>query len=94
MRADTDNLDAYQRYLKARELFITRAALDESVRLFEEVVALDREFARGWEGLAAASGVIIDWEATYPDIDRGRLSARALEAVERALALDPELAMP
>jgi TolB-like protein len=94
VRADTDNLDAYQRYLKARELFITRTALDESVWLFEEVVALDPEFARGWEGLAAASGVIIDWEDTYPDIDRDQLSARALEAAERALALDPELAMP
>lgn len=94
VRADTDNLDAYQLYLKARELFIARVQLDESVRLFEQVVALDPQFARGWEGLGAASGVIIDWEATYPGIDRNRLSARAREAAERALALDSKLAMP
>ncbi|HRO88184.1 MAG TPA: hypothetical protein PLI48_03345 [Gammaproteobacteria bacterium] len=94
VRADTENLDAYQLYLKARELFIARVQLDESVRLFEQVVALDPQFARGWEGLGAASGVIIDWEATYPGIDRHQLSARAREAAERALELDPKLAMP
>ena len=94
VRADTDNLDAYQLYLKARELFITRTQLDESVRLFEQVVALDPEFARGWEGLAAASAVLINWEATYPGVDREALHSRALEAAERALALDPQLAMP
>ena len=94
VRADTGNLDAYERYLKARELFLTRTQLDESVRLFEEVVALDPEFARGWEGLAAAAAVIIDWEAVYPDTDTAAMNERALAAAERALALDPKLAMP
>jgi len=94
VRADTGNLDAYQLYLKARELFLTRTALDESVRLFEEAVALDPSFARGWEGLAAVAAVIIDWEALYPEIDPDQLGARSLEAAERALALDPQLAMP
>lgn len=94
VQADTDSLDAYQLYLKARELFINREQLDESVRLFEQVVALDAEFARGWEGLAAASAVIVDWEGTYPSIDRSGLLARAEQAAERALALDPSLSMP
>jgi TolB-like protein/tetratricopeptide (TPR) repeat protein len=94
VRADTENLDAYQLYLKARELFITRTSLDQSVRLSEEVVALDPDFARGWEVLAAASAIIIDWEDSYPGIDTDQLFARALEAAERALALDPTLAMP
>jgi adenylate cyclase len=94
VRADTENLDAYQLYLKARELFITRTALDESVRLSEEVVALDPEFARGWEVLAAASAIIIDWQESYPGIDTDQLFARSLEAAERALALEPNLALP
>src|SRR6056297_6012 len=94
VRADTSNLDAYQLYLKARELFLTRTELDESVRLFEESVALDPGFARGWEGLAASAAVIIDWEAAYPDVDTEAMHARALAAAERALALDPALAMP
>jgi len=94
VRADTSNLDAYQLYLKARELFLTRTKLDESVRLFEESVALDPGFARGWEGLAAAAAVIIDWEGLYPDTDVEAMNARALVAAERALTLDPNLAMP
>jgi len=94
VRADTGNLDAYERYLKARELFLTRTELDESVRLFEESVALDPEFARGWEGLAAAAAVIIDWEGLYPDTDVEAMNERALVAAERALTLDPKLAMP
>ena len=94
VRADTSNLDAYQLYLKARELFLTRTKLDESVRLFEESVALDPGFARGWEGLAAAAAVIIDWEGLYPDTDVEAMNARALVAAERARTLDPNLAMP
>jgi TolB-like protein len=94
VRADTDNLDAYQLYLKARELFINREGLDESVRLFEQAVALDPEFARGWEGLAAASAVLVDWVYGYPSIDQPRLMALAEQAAERALALDPSLSMP
>jgi TolB-like protein/tetratricopeptide (TPR) repeat protein len=94
VRADTDNLDAYQLYLKARELFITRTQLDESVRLFEQVVALDPEFARGWEGLAAASAVILGWVDHYSSIDKQALITRSEQAAERALALDPSLSMP
>jgi len=94
VRADTDNLDAYQLYLKARELFITRTQLDESVRLFEQVVALDPEFARGWEGLAAASAVLPGWVDIYSSIDTQALIARAEQAAARALALDPALSMP
>ncbi len=94
VQADTDNLDAYQLYLKARELFITRRKMDESVQLFERAVELDPEFARGWEGLAAVCAVIIDWVTTYPDLDRDALRERAHFAAERALAIDPTLSMP
>ena len=94
VRADTHNLDAYQSYLKARELFITRTRLDESVRLFEQAVALDPDFARGWEGLAAVCAVIVDWTNTYPDIDRPAHLIRAEQAAERALTLDPSLSLP
>ena len=37
VHADTENLEAYQHYLKARELFIARKDLPESIRLFEQV---------------------------------------------------------
>ncbi|MCP5476815.1 MAG: hypothetical protein H7A19_18455 [Rhodanobacteraceae bacterium] len=94
VRADTANLDAYQLYLKGRELFIARTRLDESVRLFERAVALDPNFARGWEGLAAVSAVIVDWSNSYPGLDQPALLTRSTQAAERALALDPTLSMP
>jgi adenylate cyclase len=89
VRADTDNLDAYELYLKARALFVTRSDLPESVRLFERVVELDPAFARGWEGLAGVNAVIESW-----GIEDRDYSALASVAADRALALDPSLSMP
>jgi TolB-like protein len=89
VRADTDNLQAYEIYLKARELFIARKDLPESVRLFERVVTLDPKFARGWEGLAAVAAVMKSWG--FADRDYGELSR---SAAERALELDATLSMP
>jgi TolB-like protein len=89
VRADTANLQAYDLYLKARELFIARADLRESLRLFEQVVEIDPQFARGWEGLAAVASIMPSWRQT--DRDYTALTQRA---AERALALDPSLSMP
>ena len=46
--AATNNVDAYTLYLQARELFIRRENLPESIRLFRQALALDSEFARAW----------------------------------------------
>ena len=89
VRADTENLQAYEMYLKARELFIARKDLDESVRLFEKVVELDPKFARGWEGLAAVSAVVESWGIRDRDY-----TALARKAAQQALDLDPGLSMP
>ena len=89
VRADTDNLEAYQLYLKARELFIARKNLEESIRLFERVTQMDPNFARGWEGLAAVAAVASGWGIT----DRN-YAALAKQSAERALALDASLSMP
>ena len=89
VRADTDNMQAYELYLKARELFIARRELPESVRLFERAVEMDPEFARGWEGLAAVSSVMPAWGYTERDY-----VALARTSAERALKLDPTLSMP
>lgn len=89
VHADTDNMQAYDLYLKARELFIARSDLAESVRLFERVVALDPKFARGWEGLAVVDSVMPSWG--FDDRD---YYAIARSAAERALQLDPALSMP
>lgn len=89
VKADTSNMQAYDKYLKARELFIARSELKESVRLFEEVVEMDPNFARGWEGLAAVAAVVESWGI----IDRD-YNGMVVPAAERALKLDPTLSMP
>ena len=89
VEAVTENLDAYEMYLTARELFLKRTELPESIRLFRAAIELDPSFARAWEGLAAVEAVGNDW---IPDgIDHDPL---AKEAAEKALSLDPNLSMP
>ena len=88
VRADTDNLSAYQSYLKARELFIARSDLKGSVALYEHAVELDPKFARGWEGLAAAESILPSWGITDRDY-----TALAEKAARRAIELDPKLSM-
>jgi adenylate cyclase len=94
VRADTDNLDAYEAYLKARQLFLARSELPESVRLYERAVALDPNFARGWEGLAEVASVIEDWAFQDPTIREREYLDLALHAADRALALDSSLSVP
>jgi hypothetical protein len=89
VRADTENLEAYQLYLKARELFIARRELPESIRLFEQVTQMDPGFARGWEGLAAVYAIATSWGI----VDR-EYEVLAKAAAQRALQLDPSLSMP
>lgn len=83
--ADTSNLDAYQSYLKARELFLARTNLKESMHLFEHAVELDPKFARAWEGLSAMYSIAPGWDIR--DRDYHALSAAS---AKRAIALDPE----
>ena len=89
VRADTVNLEAYDLYLKARELFLARENLRESIQLAERAVELDPKFARGWEMVAAAGAVAESWEIR--DRDYRALSDRA---ARRALELDSSLSMP
>ena len=89
VRADTENMQAYELYLKARENFIARRDLSETAGMFQRVVQLDPKFARGWEGLAAVGSVAPSWG--YRDRD---YVALAKQAAERALELDPKLSMP
>ncbi|MEM9495144.1 MAG: TIR domain-containing protein [Pseudomonadota bacterium] len=87
----TDNLNAYDKYLKARELFIARgrANVRESLTLFEEITQEDPDFARGWEGLAAVYAIATSWGILDRDY-----SALSLVAAKKALDADPDLSMP
>ena len=90
VEAITENLDAYDLYLKARGLFVARQDLPLSIALFEQATRLDPTFARAWEGLAAVQWVAADW-LVGDGIDH---RMPALKAAEHALSLDPNLSMP
>jgi tetratricopeptide (TPR) repeat protein len=85
----TSNLDAYDLYLKARELFIARENLPTSWQLLEQATHMDSQFARAWEALAAVHFVATSWLAG----DGMDHSALALAAARRALEIDPGLSM-
>jgi len=85
----TSNLDAYDLYLKGRELFIARENLPTSWTLLEQVTSMDPQFARAWDTLAAVHSVATSWDRG-DGIDHDAL---ALAAAHRALEIDPDLSM-
>ncbi len=85
----TSNLDAYDLYLKARELFIARENLPTSWQLLEKATSMDPQFARAWEALAAVRSVATSWNRG-DGVDHDSL---ALAAARRALEIDPDLSM-
>ena len=93
VEAATDNFEAYEMYLKARELFIRRSNLTESIRLFQKAIELDPDFARAWEGLAAVEAIADDW-IQGPDEDGIKHGSLAEQPARKAISLDPDLSMP
>jgi len=89
VQSATTNLDAYDLYLKARELFIARVNLPDSWLLLEQATHMDPQFSRAWETLAAVHSVATSW---FPGdgIDH---EALALAAAHRAIEIDPDLSM-
>jgi len=85
----TSNLDAYDLYLKGREMFIARENLPTSWQLLGQATSMDPQFARAWEALAAVHSVATSWDRG-DGVDHDAL---ALAAAHRALEIDPELSM-
>jgi adenylate cyclase len=89
-KADTDDADAYDLYLKGHSLFIDRTTpnLIAAAGALKEAVAKDPKFARAWEMLGA---VLVTSEAW--NIGDERDYQAGVDAVERALRLDPNLSL-
>jgi adenylate cyclase len=85
----TENIEAYNLYLMARQLYVTSHEGDERraegiVRLCGRATEIDPNYARAW-ALLALGQVILRFL-------HGRKFDAGLVAAERALALDPTLA--
>jgi len=86
--AGTDNLDAYELYLKAHKTFIERSDILGAIDLFEQTVAADPSFVRGVAGLAAAYAIAPSWG--FVERDYLRLAEQRANEV---LELDPNVAI-
>ncbi|MCH5374040.1 MAG: tetratricopeptide repeat protein, partial [Planctomycetes bacterium] len=88
-RMPTDNMMAWQLYLRGRQLFDrrTKEDLERSLQLYRQAIELDPELALAWVGIADSARVMS--LALYMDLDEGTDIMR--DALDRALALDGQL---
>jgi TolB-like protein/Flp pilus assembly protein TadD len=86
----TENLEAYDDYLRGRHYWTQRsvAAFDSAIKYYNRAVLLDPDYARAYAGLAETYVLLPEYGG--PSIPETLPYARA--ATDRALALDPELA--
>lgn len=81
---------AYDAFLRARFFFNRRIAgdLDKAERAYREALRLDPRMARAWAGLAGVYNLRLDEKGA----DLPALLQKQREAIDAAIALDPELA--
>ena len=90
VEAPTQNLDAYELFLRGRSRFYQRVELDAATEDLQTAVTLDPEFAEAWTYLGAVAYVLSD--GGYPSQqDLATLYATYETATARALALDPDI---
>jgi TolB-like protein/predicted Zn-dependent protease len=85
----TDNLAAYNAYLRGRQLMARRTSqdLDQAAVEFERAVELDPQFALAWVGVAETANL----RAGYSNLDFSEALRLRAEATRRALELDDQL---
>ncbi len=88
--APTQNLAAVETYFLGKQLLErrTRESLSAAVEYFQQVIALDPNFALAHSGLADAYMLLPEYSA---DMDRKVAQEKSEAAANRALALDPDL---
>ena len=87
----TNNVEAYQFYLKGRHHFSKRPReTQKGLDYFEQAIARDPTFSLAHAGVADAYNTLASWEAGVLPASEAAPKARA--AAESALAIDPGLA--
>jgi adenylate cyclase len=88
VKVGTENLEAYELYLKGRALLPRRGPAVAYLDCFEQAVKLDPNYAQAWAGLADSYSVLGYSGLVRPDATM----PKAIEAAQRAVILDPALA--
>lgn len=89
LKAGTDDLEAFKAYTQGRSFFFQRGMrLLLAVERFKKAVSLDPGYAMAWSGLADALNMVAFYGLEKP----ADTLAPAMEAAQRAVALDSSLA--
>jgi TolB-like protein len=92
VRAPTENLEAYELYLRGRQLFYQRGgSLRPALEHLRNATDRDPEFAEAWATLAAAYAVAPSYLAEYEEAESNRM---AEESAYRAIELDGSMGLP
>ncbi|HKC37593.1 MAG TPA: adenylate/guanylate cyclase domain-containing protein, partial [Chitinophagaceae bacterium] len=86
----TDDSEAYQLYLQGIFFWKKRnePGLKSAIKHFEKALEKDPDYALAWAGIADTLSLM----GEYTNISRRELYARQMEAVHKALEIDPQLA--
>ena len=82
----TSNVEAYNQYLLGRQ-FWNRGNLDDfrrAVEAYHKAIALDRNYAAAYAGLAAPEAIVADWTGDADGVKRAEAAAN------KAVALAPD----
>jgi TolB-like protein/Tfp pilus assembly protein PilF len=85
--APTDNLTAYDLFLKARPLYQARNDLDKADELLTRALEQDPQFAGAWEMRASLQSLMVDYN--YASTPRNEVEQKTSEFAKRALAINP-----
>jgi TolB-like protein/Tfp pilus assembly protein PilF len=85
----TQSLEAYNAYLRGRQLMPQRnsADLEKAMGFFELAVEIDPEFALAWVGIAESALLL----ATHGTLNPGEMNKIVESATARALEINPQL---
>lgn len=89
-RLPTDNLQAYDVYLRGRQLMATRkvANLQQAIEAFRTATETDPQFALAWVGFANANDLLSGYSPILP---RETAIPIMEDAITRAMAIDDQL---
>jgi len=90
-RIPTNNLEAYDYYLRAKRGFYTYSSEGrrEALKLYTKAVTLDPQFADAYAGIGRAASAVLRWSESI--VLPGPVARKiAYNAASKALALDPD----
>lgn len=87
----TESIEAYEQYMRGRELFIKRGRvnLSKASLLFQQTLAIDPTYAPAWRALASVYSVMESYDNTATDEEVELWRSTGIAAVNKAIELAP-----